>query len=297
MTGRVGHGISSSAFSERPSPVSAADWRGLPTAGELTLPLEETAPFFAEVRIVMNSAVEVRGLRKAYGHTTVVDGVDLDVGRGEIFGLLGPNGAGKSTTIECILGTRSRDAGDVRVLGLDPTRERRELFHRVGVQFQEMGYQDKIRVGELCLLTSALYPRCRNWRELLTTFGLGDTAKAEVAALSGGQRQRLAIVQALIPDPELIFLDELTTGLDPRARRTVWELVKKVRAAGTTVFLTSHYMDEVEFLCDRVAILAGGRVIVEGTPSDLVEKVSAAGLEEAFLEYVDGVLEHEGESW
>ncbi|MDQ1288414.1 MAG: type transport system ATP-binding protein [Actinomycetota bacterium] len=245
----------------------------------------------------MTIAVRVQGLRKTYGGTAVVDGVDLRVGRGEIFGLLGPNGAGKSTTIECILGTRQRDAGDVEVLGLDPGRDRRTLFERVGVQFQEMGYQDKIRVGELCALTSSLYDTSLDWRELLARFGLKDKVSAPVTALSGGQRQRLAIVQALIPDPELVFLDELTTGLDPRARRHVWAIVRGLREDGKTIFLTSHYMDEVETLCDRVAILSHGRIIVEGTPSELVEKASAAGLEEAFLDYVDDALEHEGGSW
>lgn len=230
-------------------------------------------------------AVIARGLTKSYRNLIAVDRLDLEIAHGEIFGLLGPNGAGKSTTIECLLGTRDPDAGEIRILGLDPKRDRARLFARIGVQFQEMGYQDKLRVGELCRLTAALYRRPRDWRELLSEFDLAAKETEQVTALSGGQRQRLAIVQALIPDPELVFLDELTTGLDPRARRKVWELIRRVNAAGVTVILSSHFMDEVEYLCDRIAILDAGRVVAAGTPSELVTKVAAAGLEEAFLAY------------
>lgn len=233
------------------------------------------------------SAVMVRGLRKCYRSVTAVDGLDLEVAQGEVFGLLGPNGAGKSTTIECLLGTRRADAGEIRVLGLDPLRDRVELFEQVGVQFQEMGYQDKLRVGELCRLTAALYAQPLDWRELLVEFGLGEKETELITALSGGQRQRLAIVQALLGDPKLVFLDELTTGLDPRARRRVWGLIRRINAAGVTVVLTSHFMDEVEHLCDRIAILDAGRVVAHGRPQDLVAKVAAAGLEEAFLAYTE----------
>lgn len=233
----------------------------------------------------MTSAVQVRGLRKTYGETVAVDGIDLTVDKGEVFGLLGPNGAGKSTSIECMLGTQIPDSGSVRLLGLDPREDRAKLFERVGVQFQEMGYQDKIRVGELCRLTSGLYGAVADWRDLLVRFGLGAKVREPVTALSGGQRQRLAIVQALIPGPELLFLDELTTGLDPRARRGVWGLVQDLGDDGVTVVLTSHFMDEVEYLCDRIAILVAGRIVAEGTPADVVRQVAAAGLEEAFLSY------------
>lgn len=232
-------------------------------------------------------AVLARGLRKTYRDVVAVDALDLEIAEGEIFGLLGPNGAGKSTTIECLLGTRDADAGEVRLLGLDPVRDRARLFERVGVQFQEMGYQDKLRVGELCRLTSSLYTRPRDWRELLAEFGLTAKEGQLVSALSGGQRQRLAIVQALIVDPKLVFLDELTTGLDPHARRKVWELIRRINAAGVTVVLTSHFMDEVEYLCDRIAILDAGRLVAAGTPGELVAKVAAAGLEEAFLAYTE----------
>ena len=244
----------------------------------------------------MDEAVRIRGLRKAYGGIAAVDGVDLSVARGEIFGLLGPNGAGKSTTIECALGTKKRDGGEVSLLGLDPERDRRSLFERVGVQFQEPGYQDKIKVDELCELTSALYGRPSDWRSLLERFGLGGKRRAAVSALSGGQRQRLAIVLALIPNPELLFLDELTTGLDPKARREVWAVIEGLKADGVTVFLSSHYMDEVEYLCDRIAILKAGRIAVQGTPAELVERNKTKNLEEAFLLYMDKESETEEEA-
>lgn len=245
----------------------------------------------------MTRAVQVRGLRKTYGETVAVDGIDLTVGTGEIFGLIGPNGAGKSTSVECMLGTRTPDSGSVRLLGLDPSQDRARLFERVGVQFQEMGYQDKIRVGELCRLTSGLYAAAADWRRLLARFGLEAKVREPVTALSGGQRQRLAIVQALIPEPELLFLDELTTGLDPRARRAVWRLVQDLRDDGVTVVLTSHFMDEVEHLCDRIAILVAGRIVAQGTPADVVRQAAAAGLEEAFLSYAGQGPDAEEGSW
>jgi ABC-2 type transport system ATP-binding protein len=235
----------------------------------------------------MNETVLISNLRKAYGNLVAVDGISVSVARGEIFGLLGPNGAGKSTTIECALGVRTRDSGEVSLLGLDPHRDRRELFQRVGIQFQESGYQDKIKVSELCDMTQALYDRPAEWRELLARLGLGSKEKASVGELSGGQRQRLAIVLALIPDPELVFLDELTTGLDPKARREVWAFIKELKGRGVTVFLSSHYMDEVECLCDRIAILKAGRIAVQGTPSELIELNKTKNLEEAFLLYMD----------
>jgi ABC-2 type transport system ATP-binding protein len=235
----------------------------------------------------VNEAINVQGLRKAYGSIQAVDGIDLMVTRGEVFGLLGPNGAGKSTTIECIIGTRKRDSGEVTLLGLDPERDRKRLFERVGVQFQESGYQEKIRVGELCDFTAALYAHPADWKGLLSRFGLGAKARAMASELSGGQRQRLAIVLALIPKPELVFLDELTTGLDPMARREVWDYVKGLKAEGVTILLSSHYMEEVEYLCDRIAILKAGRIAVQGTPAELVRLAGTKNLEEAFLLYMD----------
>jgi ABC-2 type transport system ATP-binding protein len=238
-------------------------------------------------RKVVNEVVQIRGLRKTYDGLVAVDGLDLSIGSGEIFGLLGHNGAGKTTTIECALGTRKRDGGSVRLLGLDPVKDRKVLFERIGVQFQEMGYQDKIRVGELCVFSAALYAKPRDYRELLDRFGLGGKARKAVSELSGGERQKLSIVLALLPGPELVFLDELTTGLDPKARREMWALIKGLKAEGVTVFMTSHYMEEVEYLCDRVAIMRAGQVVAQGTPADLIALNKAKNLEEAFLLYLD----------
>ncbi|HOT62445.1 MAG TPA: ABC transporter ATP-binding protein [Treponemataceae bacterium] len=231
----------------------------------------------------MEYAIEAKGLVKTYGRVRALDGVDLAVKRGEIFGLLGHNGAGKSTTVECVLGVKDRDAGTARVLGLDPVRDRRELFSRVGVQFQSTGYQDRIRVAEVCEATAVLYPRSRDWRELLDRFRLAGKARVEVKDLSGGERQKLSVLLALIPDPELVFLDELTTGLDPQARREVWSLIVALRDEGRTVVLTSHYMDEVERLCDRVAVMRRGRVVARGTPEELVAAGGGSNLEDAFI--------------
>jgi ABC-2 type transport system ATP-binding protein len=238
-----------------------------------------------------DEVLSVRGLRKTYGKLTAVNGIDLSVRRGEIFGLLGPNGAGKSTTVECALDLRRRDSGEVSILGLDPTRDRKCLFARVGVQFQETRFQDKLRVGEACETTASLYPKTRPWRELLDRFGLGDKAKATISELSGGERQKLAVCLALVPDPELLFLDELTTGLDPAARRSVWQYLKGLRDEGVTIVLTSHFMDEVEFLCDRIAMLKSGTIALEGTPEALIAANSASGannLEDVFLMCAEG---------
>jgi ABC-2 type transport system ATP-binding protein len=235
----------------------------------------------------MREAVRIRGLRKSYGALAAVDGVDIAVAPGEIFGLLGPNGAGKTTTIECALGTKRRDEGEIELLGLDPERDRKRLFARVGVQFQESGYQDKIRVGELGELFSSLYPEPADWRVLLGRLGLAGKERQAASGLSGGERQRLAIALALLPRPELVFLDELTTGLDPKARRGIWALVRELKEDGVAVFLSSHYMDEVEQLCDRIAIMKAGRIAAQGTPRELIARTGAADLEEAFLAYVD----------
>ncbi len=235
----------------------------------------------------MDEAVRIRGLRKVYGDLVAVDDLDLSIPKGEIFGLLGPNGAGKSTTIECALGTKKRDSGSVAILGLDPERNRKELFERVGVQFQESAYQEKIKVAELCELTASLYRRPADPRALLDRFGLGAKHGATVTELSGGERQKLSIALALIPDPELIFLDELTTGLDPKARRSTWAAIQGLKAAGVTVFLTSHYMEEVEYLCDRIAILKNGKIAIQGTPAELVALNKTKNLEEAFLLYME----------
>lgn len=243
----------------------------------------------------MTKPLIVRGLRKSYGSVTAVDGLELEVEKGEIFGLLGHNGAGKTTAIECMLGIKKADAGSVRLLGMDPAADRKRLFERVGVQFQETGYHDKIRVSEICALTGALYRDPADWRELLKTFGLVGMEKRTVSELSGGERQRLSVLVALIPKPEIVFLDELTTGLDSKARRDVWKYLERLKAGGLTVLLTSHYMDEVEALCDKILILKKGRTVACGTVRALIEKSPYDTLEEAYLWY-SGEEEAEYES-
>jgi ABC-2 type transport system ATP-binding protein len=218
--------------------------------------------------------ITVRDLAKRYGRTVAVAGVSLDVYEGEIFGLIGPNGAGKTTTMECVQGLRRADGGTISVLGLDPRRDATALRQRIGAQHQEAQLQKRIKVWEAVDLWASLYERDRvvDIEPLLVRLGLDAKRNAWFMTLSGGQKQRLFIALALIHRPEVVFLDELTTGLDPQARRTIWELVKDIRARGTTVFLTTHLMEEAERLCDRVAIIEHGRVIEMGTPAELVRR-------------------------
>jgi ABC-2 type transport system ATP-binding protein len=223
----------------------------------------------------MTPVIEVTGLTKRYGGQAVVDGISFHVERGEIFGILGPNGAGKTTAVECMEGLRRRDAGQVRILGLDPKTDGRRLHQRLGVQLQETQLQDKIKVREALELYASFYPDPADWRELLDRWGLAGKRDTRFGKLSGGQKQRLFIALALVGNPELVFLDELTAGLDPGARRATWDLIRAVRAAGVTVVLVSHFMDEVEELCDRVAILERGRIAALDTPAGLVD--SAGG--------------------
>lgn len=243
----------------------------------------------------MQTVIKVDGLTKCYGKKTAVDQLSFEVGKGEIFGLLGHNGAGKTTTIECILGTRKMDSGSVEILGMVPTRDRKKLFERIGVQFQQANFQDKIRVSEACEVSSALYRKPLNYKKLLKTFGLEGMEKKTVSELSGGERQKLAVLQALIPDPEVVFLDELTTGLDSKARREVWRLLADMKGRGMTIVLTSHYMDEVEALCDRVCILKEGRAVAMDTVKELTFRSPYEKFEEAYLWY-SGEEETEYES-
>ncbi|MBY8883304.1 ABC transporter ATP-binding protein [Streptomyces sp. PTM05] len=221
------------------------------------------------------AVIEVRDLAKTYGAHTALHGVSFSVERGEIFGLLGPNGAGKTTTVECVEGLRRPDAGSVRVLGLDPTRDGRRLRGLIGVQLQEAHLPDALRVGEALELYASFYPAPRDPARLLAQWGLQDKRRTRFGKLSGGQKQRLFIALALVGDPRVVFLDELTTGLDPQARRATWELVRQMRDGGVTVVLVSHFMDEVAELCDRAAILDGGRVVAQGTPAELVAGAGA----------------------
>ena len=235
----------------------------------------------------MRDAIFVEGLTKAYNGKTVVDHLDLSVKSGTVFGLLGANGAGKSTAIECILGTKRSDAGTVRLLGQDPKKYRRALFERIGVQFQEGDYQNEIKVSELCEETASLYRNPADWRPLCEQFGIGDKSKVTVKNLSGGERQRLFIVLALIPRPELVFLDELTTGLDAKARRSVWKTLESLREQGLTIFLTSHFMDEVEALCDEICILKKGTPVVRGTVEQAKKQCGCERFEDAYLQLSD----------
>ena len=216
--------------------------------------------------------IRVSGIRKAYGRTVAIDGVSFDVTEGEIFGLIGPNGAGKTTTLECVEGLRRPDDGRISVLGLDPFREVYALQDRIGVQLQEAQLQKRIKVWEAVDLWASLYPRPVDGERLLEQLGLADKRNAWFMTLSGGQKQRLFIALALINDPEVVFLDELTTGLDPQARRAIWDLVRGIRARGKTVFMTTHLMEEAERLCDRVAIIDHGRIVDIDTPDNLVSR-------------------------
>jgi len=220
----------------------------------------------------VTAVISVSNLGKRYGRTVAVDDVSLEVFEGEIFGLIGPNGAGKTTTMECIEGNRVPDKGTISVLGLDPRRNANELRQRIGVQHQEAHLQKRIKVWEAVDLWRSLYPRVVDTDALLARLGLEAKRDAWFMTLSGGQKQRLFIALALIHEPEVVFLDELTTGLDPQARRAIWALVTGIRDRGTTVFLTTHLMEEAEKLCDRVAIIEHGRIIELGTPEDLVQK-------------------------
>lgn len=235
----------------------------------------------------METTIQVEGLCKSYGQVKAANNISLTVKRGEVFGLLGANGAGKSTTIECILGTKKRDRGTVSILGMDVYRDRKQLFERVGVQFQEAHYQDKIRVSELCRVTASLYKNARDDAGLLQQFGLSDKVNSLVSELSGGEKQRLFIVLALLPNPEVVFLDELTTGLDARARRDVWRSLSHLKAKGLTILLTSHFMDEVEALCDKIMILKQGECIFCGTVQEAVEASPYEKFEDAYLWYTD----------
>jgi ABC-2 type transport system ATP-binding protein len=221
----------------------------------------------------MRPVIQVSGVRKTYGSTVAVDEVSFDVHDGEIFGLIGPNGAGKTTTMECIEGLRTPDRGEISVLGLNPFRDVYKLQERIGVQLQQAQLQKRIKVWEAVDLWASLYrKKTVDANHLLDQLGLAEKRNAWFMTLSGGQKQRLFIALALINDPEVVFLDELTTGLDPQSRRAIWELVRGIRARGKTVFLTTHLMEEAERLCDRVAIIERGRVIDIDTPQNLVNR-------------------------
>jgi ABC-2 type transport system ATP-binding protein len=250
--------------------------------------------------------VEVDHLRKAYGTTVAVDDVSFSVDEGEIFGILGPNGAGKTTAVECVVGLRVPDAGTIRVLGLDPRADGRQLKERVGVQLQESALPAKLKVREALDLYSSFYRATADVDQLAQALGLAAKRNSYFKSLSGGQKQRLSIALALVGRPEVAVLDELTTGLDPQARRDTWELIEDVRGRGVTILLVTHYMDEAERLCDRVALFDCGRIVAVDSPEGLAERVAggkrvrfvpSVSFDDALLTRLPTVrrVEHEGE--
>ena len=218
----------------------------------------------------MDSVITVQHLRKAYGSKVAVDDISFEVAEGEIFGLLGPNGAGKTTTVECLQGLRRPDGGFLRVLQLDPQSESRALRQRIGSQLQESALPHRIKVWEALDLFASFIPGVSDWQLLIEQWGLADKREAAFASLSGGQRQRLFVALALVTNPEVVFLDEMTTGLDPAARRVAWDLIQTIRNQGTTVVLVTHFMDEAEQLCDRVAVIDQGQIVALDTPQGLI---------------------------
>lgn len=240
------------------------------------------------------ATIEVRDLRKHYGSLRAVDGVSFEVAEGEVYGLLGHNGAGKSTTVEILEGHRTRTSGEVRVLGIDPASGGRELRDRVGIVLQTSGVEPELSVREAISLYGSVYRRRRPMDELLDLVGLDEKADARIGTLSGGQRRRLDLALGIVGHPDLVFLDEPTTGFDPAARRRSWDLVQGLCALGTTVLLTTHYLDEAEHLADRVGVLANGRLVAEGTPDELIgglaDTVVSFGLDSAGVADLDGLL-------
>ena len=231
--------------------------------------------------------ISIDGLAVEFGGTTLFSDISFVINEKDRIALMGKNGAGKSTTIECLLGTRRPDSGSTSILGMDSVKDRKRLFQKVGVQFQEPYYPDRIRVSELCEETASLYRSSQNYEKLLEQFGLAEKKELMVSKLSGGQKQRLFIVLALIPGPDVVFLDELTTGLDTKARREVWNHLLSLRQKGLTILLTSHFMDEVAILCDRIAILKKGQSIFEGTVDDAVARSPHDNLEDAYLWFME----------
>lgn len=217
------------------------------------------------------NVIEVKHLVKKYKSVAAVNDVSLNVQEGCIFGMLGPNGAGKTTTIELIIGLKERDQGEIKVLGLDPKYDYKKLYDQIGVQLQETSYQDKIKVFEICELFTSMYENPLDYQLLLERFHLADKKKSYLSQLSGGQRQKISIILALIANPKLIFLDELTTGLDPKSRREMWEYVKELRDEGRTVFMTTHYMEEAEYLCDKICIIDEGKIIALDSVDGVIE--------------------------
>lgn len=235
--------------------------------------------------------IKVRQLTKSFNGRKVVDELSFVVKKGQVFGLLGHNGAGKSTTIEMILGLKKPDSGNVLILGKEAAKYRKEIFEKVGVQLQSSNYQAAIRVDEICKERAALYKNPKDYREMLEKFGLSNLEKNQVTKLSGGERQKLSVILALLGNPEIVFLDELTTGLDVASRRDVWRALKNLKDSGLTIFLTTHYMEEAENLCDHILLMKNGKKITEGTISEVLEASPYDNLEEAYLWYMGEEVE------
>ena len=235
--------------------------------------------------------IEVRNLTKSFHGRKVVDDLSFSVEKGQVFGLLGHNGAGKSTTIEMILGIKRPDNGTAEILGMEAAKHRKEVFEKVGVQLQSSAYQEAIRVKEVCEEYAMLYQNSFDYEVLLEQFGLAKLTGSPVMKLSGGERQKLSVVPALIGNPEIVFLDELTTGLDVAARREVWRTLKHLKEKGMTIFLTTHYMEEAENLCDRICLIKNGRKVSEGTVKEVMDASPYENLEEAYLWYMGEEVE------
>lgn len=233
------------------------------------------------------NAITVKNLTKTYGEHVAVDNLSFTVLKGSVFGLLGANGAGKSTSLECILGTKKMDCGEVFILGKNPVKDRTDVFEKTGVQFQEAKYQELIKVSELCENTACVYKNPNDYKELLSDFGIADKVNSFVKDLSGGERQRLFIVLALLPNPEVVFLDELTTGLDARSRRDVWKILESLKKNGLSILLTSHFMDEVEALCDEILILKKGKTVFSGTVAQAKQESGKEKFEDAYLWFTE----------
>lgn len=230
--------------------------------------------------------IQVKNLTKSFSGRKVINDLSFEVNKGEVFALLGHNGAGKSTTIDLILGLKCPDEGNATILGMDAAKHRKKVFEKVGVQLQHTEYQNMMTVEEACIEYASLYKKPSDYKKLLHSFGLSDLKKSYINKLSGGEKQKLSVVLALIGNPEIVFLDELTTGLDVAARREVWRTLKHLKEKGLTIFLTTHYMEEAQALCDHVCIIKSGEMVIEGTIAEIVNASGKTDLEEAYLYFM-----------
>ena len=230
--------------------------------------------------------IKVKNLTKSFSGRKVINDLSFEVNKGEVFALLGHNGAGKSTTIDLILGLKSPDEGNATIFGMDAAKHRKKVFEKVGVQLQHTQYQNMMTVEEACMEYASLYEKPSDYKALLHSFGLSDLKKSYINKLSGGEKQKLSVVLALIGNPEIVFLDELTTGLDVAARREVWRTLKHLKEKGLTIFLTTHYMEEAQALCDHVCIIKSGEKVIEGTIAEIVNASGKNDLEEAYLYFM-----------